>query len=215
MVAPTCFDITLSSSGSVPSAFWEMLNWGAVDRILWMDVMCLVTWCVAIWVLPVYCLLSQTACCACVLSVQSHCVFCLCIVCAVTLRVLPVYCLCSHTACSACSNVSEFCPCLHTLFRATLQTKRHSNSAVWPTVFAFRAFLTFNNDYSLTRQFIRLSKFTKISSDCFPPKTEFKSMLCSFLCVLHTQSIFHHFYVRRCPTRHISSYLFFYRRRKA
>jgi hypothetical protein len=27
MVAPTCFGITLPSSGSVPSAFWEMLNW--------------------------------------------------------------------------------------------------------------------------------------------------------------------------------------------
>jgi hypothetical protein len=49
MVAPTCFGITLSSSGSVPSAFWEMLNWGAVDRILWMGVVCLVMWCVAIW----------------------------------------------------------------------------------------------------------------------------------------------------------------------
>jgi hypothetical protein len=49
MVAPTCFGITLPSSGSVPSAFWEMLNWGAVDRILWMGVLCLVTWCVAIW----------------------------------------------------------------------------------------------------------------------------------------------------------------------
>jgi hypothetical protein len=48
MVAPTCFGITLPSSGSVPSAFWGMLNWGAVDRILWMDVLCLVTWCVAI-----------------------------------------------------------------------------------------------------------------------------------------------------------------------
>jgi hypothetical protein len=35
MVAPTCFGITLPSSGSVSSAFWEMLNWGAVDRILW------------------------------------------------------------------------------------------------------------------------------------------------------------------------------------
>jgi hypothetical protein len=46
MVAPTCFCITLPSSGSVPSAFWEMLNWGAVDRILWMRVLCLVTWCV-------------------------------------------------------------------------------------------------------------------------------------------------------------------------
>ena len=45
MVAPTCFGITLPSSGSVPSAFWEMLNWGAVDRILWMGVLCLVTWC--------------------------------------------------------------------------------------------------------------------------------------------------------------------------
>jgi hypothetical protein len=49
MVAPTCFGITLPSSGSVPSAFWEMLNWGSVDRILWMGVLCLVTWCVAIW----------------------------------------------------------------------------------------------------------------------------------------------------------------------
>jgi hypothetical protein len=36
MVASTCFHITLSSSGRVSSAFWEMLNWGAVDRILWM-----------------------------------------------------------------------------------------------------------------------------------------------------------------------------------
>jgi hypothetical protein len=44
MVAPTCFGITLPSSGSVPSAFWEMLNWGAVDRILWMGVLCLVMW---------------------------------------------------------------------------------------------------------------------------------------------------------------------------
>ena len=33
-----CFGITLPSSGSVLSAFWEMLNWGAVDRILWMGV---------------------------------------------------------------------------------------------------------------------------------------------------------------------------------
>jgi hypothetical protein len=33
MIAPTYFGITLPSSGSVPSAFWEMLNWGAVDRI--------------------------------------------------------------------------------------------------------------------------------------------------------------------------------------
>jgi hypothetical protein len=46
MVFPTCFGITLPSSGSVSSSFWEMLNWGAVDRILWMDVLCLVTWCV-------------------------------------------------------------------------------------------------------------------------------------------------------------------------
>jgi hypothetical protein len=43
MVAPTCFGITLPSSGSVLSVFWEMLNWGAVDRILWMGVLCLVT----------------------------------------------------------------------------------------------------------------------------------------------------------------------------
>jgi hypothetical protein len=42
MVAPTCSGITLPSSGSVPSA-WEMLNWGAVDRILWMGVLCLAT----------------------------------------------------------------------------------------------------------------------------------------------------------------------------
>jgi hypothetical protein len=43
MVAATCFGITLPSLGSVPSAFWGMLNWGAVDRILWMGVLCLVT----------------------------------------------------------------------------------------------------------------------------------------------------------------------------
>jgi hypothetical protein len=35
--------ITLLSSGSVPSAFWEMLNWGEVDRILWIGMLCLVT----------------------------------------------------------------------------------------------------------------------------------------------------------------------------
>jgi hypothetical protein len=40
------FSITLPSSGSVPSAFSEMLNLEAVDKILWMGVMCLVTWCV-------------------------------------------------------------------------------------------------------------------------------------------------------------------------
>jgi hypothetical protein len=45
MVAPTCLGLTLPSSGSVPSAFWEMFNRGAVDRILWMGVLCLVTWC--------------------------------------------------------------------------------------------------------------------------------------------------------------------------
>jgi hypothetical protein len=33
MVAPTRFGITLPSSGNIPSAFWEMLNWGAVDKI--------------------------------------------------------------------------------------------------------------------------------------------------------------------------------------
>jgi hypothetical protein len=48
MVAPTCFGITLPSSGSVPTAFWEMLNRGVVDRILWMGMLCLVTWCMAI-----------------------------------------------------------------------------------------------------------------------------------------------------------------------
>jgi hypothetical protein len=36
MVAPTYFGITLPSSGGVPTAFWEILSWGAVDRILWM-----------------------------------------------------------------------------------------------------------------------------------------------------------------------------------
>jgi hypothetical protein len=41
IVAPTCFGITLPSSGSVPSAFWEMFNWGAVHRILSMGVFCL------------------------------------------------------------------------------------------------------------------------------------------------------------------------------
>jgi hypothetical protein len=41
---PTCFGITLPPSGSVPSGFWEMLNWGAVDTILWMGVLSLVTW---------------------------------------------------------------------------------------------------------------------------------------------------------------------------
>jgi hypothetical protein len=62
MVAATCFDIKLPSSGSVPSVFWEMLNLGAVDRILWMVVLCLVTWCVAISDLrhntPIYNILS-------------------------------------------------------------------------------------------------------------------------------------------------------------
>jgi hypothetical protein len=48
MTALTCFGITLSSSGSISSAFWEMLNWGAVERILWVGGVCLVTWCVAI-----------------------------------------------------------------------------------------------------------------------------------------------------------------------
>jgi hypothetical protein len=46
MVAPTCFGISLPWSGSIRSAFWEMLNWREVDRILWMGVLCLVTWCV-------------------------------------------------------------------------------------------------------------------------------------------------------------------------
>jgi hypothetical protein len=44
-LALTCFGITLPSSGSVPSACWEMLSWRAVDRILWMGVLCLVMWC--------------------------------------------------------------------------------------------------------------------------------------------------------------------------
>jgi MFS-type transporter involved in bile tolerance (Atg22 family) len=46
MLSSTRLDITLPSSGSVPSAFWEMFNWGAIYRILWMGVLCLVTWCV-------------------------------------------------------------------------------------------------------------------------------------------------------------------------
>jgi hypothetical protein len=48
MVYPTCFGITLPLSGSVPSAFWAVLNWGAVDRILWMGVLCLGAWCVSV-----------------------------------------------------------------------------------------------------------------------------------------------------------------------
>jgi hypothetical protein len=36
MVAPTCFGITLPTLGSISRAFREMLNWGAVDKILWM-----------------------------------------------------------------------------------------------------------------------------------------------------------------------------------
>jgi hypothetical protein len=43
MASPTCFGITLPSSWSVTSAFWEMLIWGAIYRILWMGVLCLVT----------------------------------------------------------------------------------------------------------------------------------------------------------------------------
>jgi hypothetical protein len=35
--------------GERSSAFWEMLKRGVVDRILWMGVLCLVTWYVAIW----------------------------------------------------------------------------------------------------------------------------------------------------------------------
>jgi hypothetical protein len=45
----TSLSITLPSSRSVPSVFWEMLNWGAADRIVWMGVLQLVTWCVVIW----------------------------------------------------------------------------------------------------------------------------------------------------------------------
>jgi hypothetical protein len=45
MLSPTYFGIKLPFSGSVHSAFWETLNWGAVDRILWMGVLCLVMWC--------------------------------------------------------------------------------------------------------------------------------------------------------------------------
>jgi hypothetical protein len=36
-------DYSLSLLIMYGSAFWEMLNWGAVDRILWMGVLCLVT----------------------------------------------------------------------------------------------------------------------------------------------------------------------------
>jgi hypothetical protein len=53
MVSPTCFGITLPFPGSIPSAFCEMLNW-AVDRILWMGVLCLVTCYVAIWAIATY-----------------------------------------------------------------------------------------------------------------------------------------------------------------
>jgi hypothetical protein len=43
-VDPPCVGITLPSSRSVPSAFWGTLNWGVVDRILWMGMLCLVRW---------------------------------------------------------------------------------------------------------------------------------------------------------------------------
>jgi hypothetical protein len=48
MVVPTCFATKLPCSVSVPSAFSEMFNCGAVDRILWMSVLCLVPWSVTI-----------------------------------------------------------------------------------------------------------------------------------------------------------------------
>jgi hypothetical protein len=34
MVAPKSFGITLPSSVSIPSAFWEMLNWGATHHVV-------------------------------------------------------------------------------------------------------------------------------------------------------------------------------------
>jgi hypothetical protein len=52
MVSPPCFGTTLPSSGSVPSDLWQMFSWGTVGRILWMGVLCLVTWCVAICCIP-------------------------------------------------------------------------------------------------------------------------------------------------------------------
>jgi hypothetical protein len=56
MLAPTCFGITLPPSGSVPSAFWEKLNWGVFNTILWMGVLCLVTWCSRMHVMkPTWC----------------------------------------------------------------------------------------------------------------------------------------------------------------
>jgi hypothetical protein len=60
MVVSTRFGITLPSSGSVPGAFWEVLNWGSVNRILWMGVLCLVTWCVQVtkYNTPIHNLLS-------------------------------------------------------------------------------------------------------------------------------------------------------------
>jgi hypothetical protein len=60
MVAPICFGITLPSSESFPSVFWDMLNWGAVDRILWMGVLCLLTWCVTRHNTPIHNILSPT-----------------------------------------------------------------------------------------------------------------------------------------------------------
>jgi hypothetical protein len=70
MVAPTCFGITLPSSGSVPSAFWEMLNWGIVDRILWMGVLCLVMWCAC-----AYYMYNILLCCALNISIYYRCLF--------------------------------------------------------------------------------------------------------------------------------------------
>jgi hypothetical protein len=73
MVAPTCSGITLPSSGSTPNDFWEMFNWGAVDRILWMGALCLLMWCsdprltllqVFVIISPAsFCLLVSRFCC--------------------------------------------------------------------------------------------------------------------------------------------------------
>jgi hypothetical protein len=107
MVAPTRFGITLPSSGSVPSAFWEILNWGAVDRILWMGVLCLVTWCppahlpnciICMPVLPAQ--LYYLHACAAWLTVLFACLCCLpnCIIC---MSVLPAQ-LHYLQVCAAC-----------------------------------------------------------------------------------------------------------------
>ena len=126
----------------------------------------------------------------------------MCISFAVTLRVLPA--LTFQSSASA-----------DRLFPMVLKINRSSNSAFCPAVFALRVVLTINSDCSFTSQFTHLSNFIKISSDCIPPNTELQIHILIFIPVLQTQTVyFPSSYFRLSPTRHISSYLYFARRRE-